>query len=505
MLNKKYIHSQTIARAIDEAAINDHHIPSLVLMEHAAIESAKIIIDQIDQDKKICILCGPGNNGADGMAIARLLNHKGYKVFCSIPVNGSMSEDEKIQFSIIDKLGIQYCDIPEKIIQEIHASDVIIDCLFGNGLTRDIKGIYAQIINAVNQSNKYVFAIDVPSGIHATTGEILNTAIKADTTIALDCFKEGHWIIPAKIYCGKLILVDIGIPHNIHEQNQGAIYIDEELVKKSFPKRDDHSHKGSFSKALMIGGSLEQPGAITMASKACAKSGIGTLTIMEPNCIGDILASKMDFAMHLRTKDKDGHFDISAVDLLQEYIKNYDIISLGNGMHQNAETKALVKKALSSDKKVILDADAIWALKDQKDCLNRNVPTLLTPHIKEMTYLVNHSVEEILSDPFTIVRDFINEYPNCTLLLKSDTTFIGSKNGFYVLSKPNSALAKGGSGDVLCGILTGILGHKIEPVYAAVCACYIHSKCAETKKDPAANMPEDLIDELDFVFKSLRS
>lgn len=504
MLNKQFIHSQEIARKIDQCAIHEFHIPSLILMEQAAGECSKIIQDKEDTSKKICILCGQGNNGADGLAIARILAHEGYEVSIYLPYHKKLSQESKIQFQIIHSLSIPYTDDLNTAHSYIDQSDILIDCLFGNGLSRDVEGEYKQLIEMANASNKKIYAIDIPSGIHATSGKILNCAIYADTTIALDCFKEGHWIYPGKAYCGTLLLADIKIPAALHIQSEHAQLINEELIKELLPKRDNHSHKGSFGKALMIGGSKSMPGALAIAGKACAASGIGTLTLMEPDCIGDLMAMKMDFAMHLRSSDIDGHFDLNAVDILKQNMDKYDLISIGNGMQRNEITTELVKTALSSCKTVILDADALWSMQDHTEWLDRDAPTILTPHVKEMTYLTAKTVQEILESPFTAVREFIYKYPNCTLILKSDITYIGSKDNFYVLSRPNSALAKGGSGDLLCGILTGILGHKISPSQGAACAVYLHSKSAEIDKDPASINSDDIIKELAFVLQKLR-
>lgn len=504
MLTKQFIHSQEIARKIDQYAINEYHIPSLVLMEQAAAECSRIIQNIEDISKKICILCGQGNNGADGLAIARILSHEGYEVSIYLPYHKKLSQESKIQFQIINSLTIPYTDDLDMIYSYINQSDILIDCLFGNGLSRDIEGPYKQLIEMANASNKKIYSIDIPSGIHATSGKILNCAIHADITIALDCFKEGHWIYPGKEHCGTLLLADIKIPASLHLQYQHAQLITEELIKELLPQRDDHSHKGNFGKALMIGGSKTMPGALAIAAKACAASGIGTLTLMEPDCIGDLMAMKMDFAMHLRIHDEDGHFDLSAVDILKQNMNQYDLIAIGNGMQRNNITVEMVKTVLSSNKPVILDADALWAMQKHLDWLNRDAPIILCPHVKEMTFLINKTVQEILESPFSTVREFIHTYPNCTLILKSDITYIGSKDDFYILSRPNSALAKGGSGDLLCGILTGILGHKISPSKGAACAVYLHSKSAEIKKDPASINSEDMIKELAFVFQKLR-
>lgn len=502
-MSTKYIHSADIARKIDSCAIHEHLIPSLLLMEHAAQSVVDIIKKEVLQNQLICVLSGPGNNGADGMAIARLLNHDGYTVYLHAPFEKSMSHDELIQFQMIQSLKIDYSQDIQETIKVLQEKPIIIDCLFGNGLSRNIEGNYQVLIENISPEST-IYAVDIPSGIHATTGEIMNVATHANKTIALDCFKEGHWIYPGKEYCGELVCTDITIPECIHKRYTRSIYVNKELIQKLLPERNNHSHKGSFGKALMIGGSYQMPGALALATSACAHSGIGTLTIMEPDCIGDILFEKTNFAMHIRAKDKDGHFDKSACDILEKNINNYDIVSIGNGMGRNDETKALVKKVLESNKTIILDADAIWAIQDSANLLKREAMTIITPHVKEMTYLCNKTTQEILKNPFNTTREFIQNYPNCTLLLKSDICYIASKEKEYLYSNPNSSLAKGGSGDVLCGILTGLAASKIHAADAAACACYIQNACASQDIDSAVIGPDDLVNQLDTVFKSLR-
>ena len=206
-----YIHTQTTARNIDQAAIKTYQIPSLILMEHAAIKSAEIIKKIIKPTQSICILCGPGNNGADGLAIARNLYNQYPNMHIVVPEMKTMSEDEKIQFQMIQKQNIPYSkNLPNETY------DFYIDCLFGNGLTRDITGFYKTIIQAVNSLHKQVISIDMPSGIDATMGNILGCAIHANHTISIDCYKQGQWLNDGRKHCGKLYLIDIGIPPILH-------------------------------------------------------------------------------------------------------------------------------------------------------------------------------------------------------------------------------------------------------------------------------------------------
>lgn len=489
------------ARLADKTAIHEHKIPSLILMEHAALGCTKIIQKHLQPGGQILILCGPGNNGGDGLAIARLLQRP---CFVYAPKASSMSNDERIQWDMLEKNEQVHFSSFEETLSLMQNADMVIDALFGNGLSRNIEGNYKTLIDAVNDSNAFVISIDINSGLDATTGKILNACIISDLTICLDCIKTGQLINDGKKVCSKLECLSIGIPQTIHASLKTAILLDSEEAKQLLPRRSIDGHKGTFGKALMIGGSYAMHGAITMAARACYQSGIGTLTCFVPNCIHDILAQKMEFAMLKNGDDIDGYFSKDAAQKLSNEIGKYDIVTIGNGMGQLESTKAMVQKALQLSTCTLFDADACWAIREHPELLRQDFSIILTPHIKEMTYLCHRSLSEILQDPFGTVQEFCTSYPNCTLVLKSDITLIGHKDQMYVLHQPNSALAKGGSGDILCGIIAGLYGQCRNAFQAAAIGTYIHSCCAKQKKDPACFMPEDLIHQIPSVFQSLR-
>lgn len=489
------------ARLADKTAIHEHKIPSLILMEHAALGCTKIIQKHLQPGGQILILCGPGNNGGDGLAIARLLQRP---CFVYAPKASSMSNDERIQWDMLEKNEQVHFSSFEETLSLIQNADMVIDALFGNGLSRNIEGNYKTLIDAVNASNAFVISIDINSGLDATTGKILNACIISDLTICLDCIKTGQLINDGKKVCSKLECLSIGIPQTIHASLKTAILLDSEEAKQLLPRRSIDGHKGTFGKALMIGGSYAMHGAITMAARACYQSGIGTLTCFVPNCIHDILAQKMEFAMLKNGDDIDGYFSKDAAQKLSNEIGKYDIVTIGNGMGQLESTKAMVQKALQLSTCTLFDADACWAIREHPELLRQDFSIILTPHIKEMTYLCHRNLSEILQDPFGTVQEFCTSYPNCTLVLKSDITLIGHKDQMYVLHQPNSALAKGGSGDILCGIIAGLYGQCRNAFQAAAIGTYIHSCCAKQKKDPACFMPEDLIHQIPSVFQSLR-
>ncbi len=489
-----FVHTADVARQIDKKAIETIGIPSMVLMEHAAIQVSAIITEKYSVHDSIAIVCGPGNNGGDGLAIARLLKEKGYDVDVCI-ISQHLSKDEELQRNILNQL-----DIPIfHTLQRPHY-DVIVDCIFGNGLSRPVEGKYRDVIIEINQRSSQVVSVDVPSGLDATTGRILGCCINATLTIALDCYKQGHLLHQGPDVVGELIGVDIGIPSQLHPaQSQ---WIDKDVA--CLPSRPKNSHKGTYGKCLMIGGSQSMHGAITLAANACYRSGVGTLTLMIPDSIGDILASKMDFAMQLRMPDRGGFFSEESIPMIKEKINDFEFISIGNGIGRTETTKKIVEIILESDKPVILDADAFWNIKDQTELLNRKYPTICTPHVKELSLLLDCSTSSIVEDPFQATEDFCNKYPNVTLVLKSNVTIVSKHHKSYVLYAPNSGLSKGGSGDILCGIIAGLYGQSKETVQSCITGVFVHSQAAKQNKDPMALLPDDIIENLDATYKKLR-
>lgn len=280
--------------------------------------------------------------------------------------------------------------------------------------------------------------------------------------------------------------------------------IDESLAKKCLPLRDQNGHKGSFGKVLMIGGSTKMAGAIVLAAKAALHSGIGTLTLFIPDKIEYIRTSLYEAMLILSKSDQDGFLNMESVDDLKENIAFYDLVAIGNGLGKTMAAKALLKTALKSNKALIIDADAIWALKDLKRYLKRPYPTIITPHMKEFADFAGSEMARLIANPAFYVQEFGQEYPDVTLILKSSLSRIIKNKEIYILNRPDSALSKGGSGDVLCGILSGMLAQSHDPVKAAIVAVYVHNQTADLTYDPNFLTPSLMIANLNAVYKSLR-
>ena len=507
----KAVMTQTM-RDMDARAIQDFHIPSIVLMEHAAMALATYIESKYDRITRFVIVCGPGNNGGDGYALAHLLYQHGYLhvTIISLVDQEQMSQDERIEADIARAYGIKEYHVKDEALfyQIINECDVMIDAIFGTGLSREITGMFQQVITRINNSKKTVISIDIASGISGDHGNIMGCAIQASETLTFECMKVGQLIYPGSLYSGKITVLSIDMPKSIVDEANGITILDDAYMKAHLPIRNKHSHKGSFGKCLMIGGSKRMHGALCMAAKACLKSGVGTLTLFVPDCIGDVVASKFDEAMIIRAKsDEDGYFDQDAILELKQHLSEFEYIVIGNGMGRNDVSKALVQCVLKSDRTVIVDGDALYELGACPSYLQRPYTTILTPHIKEMSYVSGYSIPSIVEDPMRILQDFVKRYPEVTICLKDQYTWIANRKECMVNIAGNASLAKGGSGDVLCGFIAGLYGQCKQALDACGCGVYAHARLADElllQYDENSILPSMLIEEVSSIYKQYR-
>ena len=521
---KQYVCSADTARKADAAAIVNCHIPSLVLMEHAASAVADAVLEHLRQTSAsrsapacVSALCGPGNNGADGMAIMRILALKG--VSCAAWIDfDHLSAEGKVQALSLEKL----CSLPGVDLQlfplgdACHAkknsllknSSVIVDALFGIGLSRPLSGMYLSLVELVNSLNGWVISVDLPSGIDADTGKIQGGALRADQTVVLDCIKWGLLLQNGPEYTGNLKLADIGIPASLHEDPSSAVLVNETVARSMLPSRKPDANKGTFGKVLMCGGSLRMSGALTMAAKACFACGCGTLTLYTPAPAAQAIASKMNLAMLLPARaDADGFFAHvhDHPDEIKETFLPYTQLAIGNGMGTGKGALNVLRAVLLSGKPCVIDADAINLCGSYPQILDGRKGLILTPHLKEFSRLSNLPMETILEKPAQSAQAWLTVHPGKVLVLKSDFTLISDGQQRYIIARPDTALAKGGSGDVLCGIITGLKAAGASSLEAAVLGAWVHNQAAKYAISPYSFTPLDLVSHLGDVFRELDS
>lgn len=488
----KNIVSGTEMKKVDSYTINNIGIPSIVLMERAALGVAEFICENETKDKSVLVVAGMGNNGADGLAVGRLLYLKGYSTCIYIlgDVNKASAEFKQ-QLQIVNNLKID-------IVEEFVPADVIVDAIFGVGLSRNVEGKYAEVIEEINSNRNKVYSVDIPSGINADNGKICGISVKADYTVTFGSHKIGTVLYPGADYCGKVTVADIGFPEISYDINTNTIKYATEDDLKFIPARPNYSNKGSFGKVLVIAGSKDISGAAYLCAKAAFRVGAGLVRVFTAEENRQTIQRLLPEAM-VNTYDTE-KFDKKA---LQACLNWCDVVAVGPGLSTGVIQKMIVEEVLDLKIPAVIDADGINNISEEeklKRKLHKNV--ILTPHLGEMSRLINVSVKEIASDLIKYAANVNYKY-NVNCILKDARTVIATENQIFVNLTGNSGMATAGAGDVLTGITVGLLAIGVSFDNAAVLAPYIHGiagDIAVTKRSKAGLMATDIIEALKDIF-----
>ncbi len=471
-------------REIDRFTIEEIGVPSPVLMERAGVA----VVDHIRrlfEPKRVVVLSGRGNNGGDGLVIARELFNYGFTVKVIILSDReSMSRDSVLQYEIAKKTGI---DISFK--NSIDDSDIdnviIVDAILGTGLNKPVRERLAEVIDIVNTSRGDVFAVDIPSGISADTGEVMGKAVKAKWTVTFGLPKIGHMLYPGRKYCGELFIENIGFPMKLLNSDDLKVEIpDSKDAALLIPKRPPDSHKGSYGHVLVVGGSRGKTGAPLMTARAALKSGSGLVTIGAPDSVIDVFQAKVveEMTLSLPGTDKGG-FSVKASDKILDFATNSaDVIAIGPGMGVDDAGIGIMKEIIKgSPVPLIIDADGLNCIssltdKEISDMLsNAGSSLILTPHPGEMARLIRDPfITSVDKARFESVLKFSME-KGVYIASKGAPTLIADPQGRLVFNPTgNPGMATAGSGDVLTGIIASMTGQGLTPIDASVLGCYIH-------------------------------
>lgn len=490
--------------AIDRYTIEQVGISEDTLMENAGQAVATILRGRLDKTARIAILAGSGNNGGDGVVVARVLKSEGYNVdLWLVPSSENMKGAAKRALHIYQHAGYEAKNYVEHSLS-LERYDVIVDALLGIGVKGEVRSPYKEIIQAVNSIDSLtVYAIDLPSGVPADGGEV-DVAIQADVTITIQYPKLSAYLFPTANYYGELVVVDIGIPPRALETASFRQLWTKVDVKQTLPVRKRSSHKGTYGKALVIGGSRPMPGAITLTAKAALRSGAGLLTIAIPDDIYPVVANRIPEAMVFPCRAKTGYFageiDFASLDI--------DAIAIGPGMGRTEGTKQIVRAALTQDVPVVLDADALFFWEEYASLLKkRTKPTVITPHPGELARMLQLSIQEVEKHRFTLSKQLATDY-GIYVVLKGPYTIVTTPDGKqYINATGNPALAKGGSGDVLTGIVVAFLMQHASVQAAISNAVFVHGKAADWLvqhgHSPFSVLATDVIDALSSVLFEL--
>lgn len=494
---------------VDRYSIQEMGIPSLVLMERAALSAAELIMEHFSpEDGRILSVCAMGNNGADGMAAARILSLKGYRT--AVLLMGSLEKatpECHTQYQILTNLGIccrWISDCNREEISEYIKSEktsVLIDALFGIGLTREVRGSYAELIDSMNDSGIPIVSVDIPSGIDSDTGRVAGTAVKAWATVTFGYKKTGQIFYPGAEYCGRLQVCEIGFaPAAWKKTGFSAFgYTESDLYTTLNPRPAD-SHKGTFGKILVIAGSENMTGAAVFSARAAYRMGCGLVkihTVKENRtCMHQMVPEAI-----LSTYDACAY----EMSCLKQECQWADAIVFGPGMGKEKHVHQILDYLLSGCTcPLVIDADGLRVLAEHKDWYERlTEKMILTPHLGEMAALTGMSTDEIREQPVRTAKSFADRY-GCICVLKGARTIVAEAQAPYYLNTSGcSAMATAGSGDVLTGIVAGYLAEGHSSMEAASLGVFTHGLAGEiagSKLGDRAVMASDIIESLSDIW-----
>ena len=484
-------------KAADQYTIQKLGVPSLELMEHAAQACVQVLEDEKVDLSHVCVVCGSGNNGGDGFAIARILQNNRYSVetFC-VGNPDHYTEETQEQMHRLQECGgkITY-GMPQE-----DSYSVIIDAVFGVGLSRKVEGRYRQVIEQMNRMRGTKFAVDIPSGLSATTGCILGCAFKADYTVTFQLKKIGLELSQGRTMAGRVIVPDIGIStDSICEDQEIVRTAGKDIYWKMLPDRPEDSNKGTYGRLLVIAGSKGMAGAAYLNAHAAYMTGAGLVRIYTSSDNREILQTLLPEAI-ITTYEEYNKEELLSL------LTWADSVCIGSGLGMSRLSEKILKTVIEYVKvPCLIDADGLNLLAENKNYLNQMAERrfVITPHMKEMSRLTGTPVEELKADRIQILKDFISRY-RITCVLKDSRTLIASEEkGIRMNLTGNSAMAKAGSGDVLAGVISGWMVQGKEAEDAAELGTYIHGlsgDLAKFEKGVYSVMARDLIE---YISKAL--
>ncbi len=477
-------------RSADSYCEQKRNIPSLTLMSKAALALTKACTKLTPPPAKVLFLCGKGNNGGDGFAAARIMKEMGYTVTVALLCGREFSPDAAVMFRTVPASLVK--ETPEEILSAAEEADLTVDCVYGTGfkgeLPREVKHIFDSV------RNKTVVACDIPSGVSCDDGRVCDGALHADITVTFAAYKPCFFLYPGKNFCGKVTLAEIGIPQEALDQSPGVDLIDGEYVRSLLRPRPENSHKGTFGTLLSVCGSKNMTGAATLSAMGALRCGVGLLTLALPQQIIPVLQTKLSEPVFTQRK---GTVKCTAV-------------LAGCGMGKD---KKALQFALDQGKPLVLDADALNLIAEDPSLLetflqeNPGTEVILTPHPAEFARLMKTSTARIESDRLGAVRKYLDKWP-VTVVLKGHHTVIADRDRTLINLNGNSGLSKGGSGDVLAGMIASFLAQGYPARDAAVCGVYLHGAAADQLKQTYSEhgmLPSDLPQAVARVLKDFET
>jgi NAD(P)H-hydrate epimerase len=502
-------------QAIDRSAIEEFGIPGMVLMENAGLAAASLIHENVPDllEKKVVIVCGKGNNGGDGFVIARHLLIDGVQVdILLLGKRQQLKSDARVNADIAFKMGVPIHEITDKNLNAqnhlLRHCHIIVDALFGTGLSKPAGGLYEKVIKKINASNKYVVAVDIPSGVDSDSGHFIGPHIKANVTAALALLKRSHLLFPAAESMGEVQILDISIPHEaVEKQDIPVAWLEFEDIQSLIPKRPTNTHKGEYGHTLVLAGSRGKGGAAGLTGLAALRAGAGLVTLAVPeSCHQALEFNPLETMTVALPETKSGCVSTKAVDVIMETLKGKNALAIGPGLSTDKETVRLLETLLPQvECPLIIDADGINALGKSGKLIDQiRAETVLTPHPKEMSRLSGWSVQDILNQRIERAGEYAQEH-NITLLLKGARTVVAFADGTVLINPTgNPGMATAGSGDVLTGLIAGLVSQGLSVPSATSAGAFIHGMAGDIYAEANHLIPLIASDLLDKVPEALK-
>jgi hydroxyethylthiazole kinase-like uncharacterized protein yjeF len=479
--------SGQVMQLMDQRAIGEFGIAGLTLMENAG----KACVDAISESfgpgegKTALIVTGKGNNGGDGFVISRLLSQRGWQAPVLLPIScHDVAGDAAANLFRLEP-GVVTCapEGPLPHAQLFEKATIIVDALLGTGVKSEVAGNYRQAIEMINAAGVPVVAVDIPSGVDASSGRVLGLAVRADLTVTFALAKLGNVLQPGAELCGRLLVADIGMPDAVIAEAPGFEFVDLPCAKRLFRPRSTVAHKGSSGHCLIVAGSTGKSGAAAMAANSAVRAGAGLVTLAVPAALNAVLEVKTTEVMTLAVGRPDaGHLGAGDLAVLLRAADGKNAVALGPGIGSAASTVYLVHSLIASlPAPLVLDADGLNAVALDPELLlaRRDRVTLLTPHPGEMARLCGCSIAEVEADRIGCARDFAVRF-QVHLILKGARSIVAAPDGSVAINgSGNPGMATGGMGDVLTGVLTSLLGQGYPPFQACQFAAFLHGHAAD--------------------------
>jgi len=496
-------------RDLDRKATEKYGIPSLILMENAGLAIADEAVRMVGGDpycKCIVIVAGQGNNGGDGFAAARHLENAGATTYIFYFGDREAAKGDaltNIEIAEKMKLDIFNNDL-ERLKRYLRGADLVVDALLGTGIKGELREPYRDVIELIRESGRKVLSVDIPSGVNADTGVVYGTAVGADVTVTFAMPKIGLLTGAGVEYVGELKVADISIPGNDEddEEENLAVVPDGYDVAKRLPLRWINSNKGNFGHLTIVAGSVGMTGAATLAADGALRIGTGLVTLLVPESLNDIMEVKVTEAMTIPVpQGKARAFGMASLSKVLEYVGMWDAAVIGPGFGRDEDTIEFTLELIRRlERPAIIDADALYAVsKDLSVLKDSKASIVITPHPGEMARLLGTTAAEVQSNRLEVAKSFANEH-GVTVLLKGAGTVVSSPDDYTCINTTgNPGMATGGTGDVLSGMIGGLLAQKLNATNAAVVGAYLHGLAgdiAAKKLGEAALIASDVADSI---------